>query len=155
MRARSSSVSSCAGLESVGTLRFGLRLRASSNNRFWSAFNESVLEGPLRRDRGCRRGLLSAGALLVCGRLAVAFLQTAHHQGGDELLFAVVVELDGDALFAAGEHRPQAELLVLDLSALRIGIGSHRFSTLYSSDGLLETKKPTCRQQGYRGDAPQ
>jgi len=27
-------------------LRSGLRLRASSNNRFWLAFNESVLEIP-------------------------------------------------------------------------------------------------------------
>src|ERR1039457_7429833 len=43
---RSASDQFAGGLFSDGILRSGLRLRASSNNRFWLAFNESVLEIP-------------------------------------------------------------------------------------------------------------
>src|SRR5664279_961660 len=60
---RSASDQFAGGLFSDGILRSGLRLRASSNNRFWLAFNESVLEIlPLRRSG--RDGLLLARALL-------------------------------------------------------------------------------------------
>ena len=42
IKARSASVHSVAGFVSAGILRSGLRFRASSNNRFWRAFNRKV-----------------------------------------------------------------------------------------------------------------
>jgi hypothetical protein len=40
----------------------------------------------------------------------------------------VIIELDHDSLFAAGNDTTQTELLVLDLGALREHIGGHNFS---------------------------
>jgi hypothetical protein len=50
----------------------------------------------------------------------------------------VVIELDDDSLFTAGQDRPQTELQMLDLGALGIRVRSHRVPKVYSSDILLE-----------------
>ena len=49
---------------------------------------------------------------------------------------AVVIELDDDSLFAVRQNGAQAEFQMLDLGALGIRVGSHRFPKVYSSDGL-------------------
>ena len=73
-----------------------------------------------------RHGFLSSGPFFLGGRLPVALFQTAHHHGGDEFLLSVIVELNHDALFAAGHNGAQTEFEVLHLSALRIIIGCHK-----------------------------
>jgi hypothetical protein len=49
----------------------------------------------------------------------------------------MIVELDDDALFTAGQDRSQTELQMLDLGALGIRVGSHRVPKVYSSDVVL------------------
>jgi hypothetical protein len=86
---------------------------------------------------GGHDGLLPTGTLLLGWGLPIALFQAAHHHRGDELLLAVIVKLDHDALFTAGHHGAQTELQMFDLRTLGERIGSHKFSTLYSSDELL------------------
>ena len=86
----------------------------------------------------CAFDLLLAGALLFDRCRPIALFQTAHHQRGDKLLFAVIVKLDDDAFFTAGQDGPQSELKMLDLGALGIRVRSHRVPKVYSSDVMLE-----------------
>jgi hypothetical protein len=60
-----------------------------------------------------------AGATLFDGGLTIAFLQSRKDDGRDELLFAMVVELDDDVIVVTREHRTEPEFAVLDLGALR------------------------------------
>src|SRR5258706_10566295 len=90
IKARSASDQADGDGISTGIFSSGLRFRASSNNLFWRAFNENILENQCCSRRQRRDGLLPAGALLLGGRLPVALLQTAHHHGGNELFLAVI-----------------------------------------------------------------
>src|SRR5262249_49064543 len=94
-----------------------------------------------------RRGFLPAAAcLLDLGRLPVALLQLANNHGGDELLFAMIVKFDDDTLVIVRHDGSQPELLVFDLGTLRIGVGSHRFVTLYSWIGDRRAKVGLLRE---------
>jgi hypothetical protein len=59
-------------------------------------------------NRGRDRFLLCSAAFLG-GRLAVALLQIRQNHREHELLFAVIVEFDGDVLFGAGEYAAQSK----------------------------------------------
>src|SRR5215471_20841599 len=99
----------------------------------------------------CRRGLLAPGALFLGGWLAVALFQATHYHVGDKLLFPVIVKFNNDTFFTAGHDGSQAELQVLDLGALRIGVG-HIFSV--SLSGFVE-QQILIRWVGNRAEVPQ
>ncbi len=65
-----------------------------------------------------RSGLRLAAAALFNWRNAVAFLECRDDDMGEEFLLAMIVELDHDMLFVAGEHRAESELEVLNLGAV-------------------------------------
>ena len=70
---------------------------------------------------GRRRGGLFAGpgGALFGRRLAVALLQVGKNDRGDELLLAVVVELDHNLFVVAGKYGTKPELAMLDLGIIR------------------------------------
>jgi hypothetical protein len=62
---------------------------------------------------------LASCSLLLGGRLAVALLEVGEDDRKHELLFTVLVELNGNVLFVAGKDGTKSELGVFDLRALR------------------------------------
>jgi hypothetical protein len=60
----------------------------------------------------------------------------------------VIVELDHDAFFTAGQDRSKAELGVFDLGALR-EFSSHRFLSRYSWVGLMGLKASTRKRKDF------
>jgi hypothetical protein len=70
--------------------------------------------------RGSRYFLLGA-APFFHGRSSIALLQVGENDLQNELLFAVIVELDHDVVFIAGHHASEPKLGMIDLGSLREG----------------------------------
>jgi hypothetical protein len=74
--------------------------------------------GELTRDR---RYFLLGAAPFFDGRLAIALLKIGKNNLKNELLFAMVVELDHDIVLITGHNASEPELGVIDLGSLREG----------------------------------
>jgi hypothetical protein len=70
---------------------------------------------------GYRRGLFLGTAAFFNRRLPVTLLEIRKDDGKHELPFSVLIELDDDIFFIAGEYTAESELGVFDLCALGEG----------------------------------
>ena len=75
------------------------------------------------RDGGSSRrsSLLARGPAFFGWRLTIALFQVRDHDAQHELLFTVLIELDDNVLFGAGNNGTEAKLRVFNLSSLREG----------------------------------